>query len=88
MSNDSVPDSMKPLARCTPGELRGIAEARAKRELLQLRSALNYSQLRLSQELNVNVTTVEDWERGATRVPAWALIACRALLIIRRATGS
>ena len=73
------PDSIRRLASCTPQQIRGIAEQRSRIELLRARTAGGMSQLQLATELGVSCSSVEDWERGATRVPAWALQATEAL---------
>ncbi len=78
------PDSVRQLASCTPQEIRGIAEQRSRIELLRARTAAGISQLQLALELDVSCSSVEDWERGATRVPAWALQATEALAQMRK----
>lgn len=79
------PDSVRSIARCAPCEIRGIAERRARVELLRARTVAGLSQLQLAININVSRSTVEDWERGATRVPAWALQATEAFAQMRKA---
>jgi DNA-binding transcriptional regulator YiaG len=79
------PDSIRRLAKCSPVEIRGIVELRTRAELLRARTAAGMSQLQLSMQLEVSRSAVEDWERGASRVPAWALEATRLLAAQRKA---
>jgi DNA-binding transcriptional regulator YiaG len=78
------PDTLRRIAKCSPVETRGIAEQRARSELLRARAVCGMSQLQLAINLDVSRSTVEDWERGAARVPAWALQATEAFAQIRK----
>jgi DNA-binding transcriptional regulator YiaG len=77
-------DSLIPLAKCAPEKMRGIAARTALNELLRLRAALGWSQLRMAQELHVSTSTVENWERGISKIPAVALVQAKMLLLSRR----
>jgi len=81
------PDSVRAIVKCAPREIRGIAERRSRVELLRARAAAGMSQLQLAINLDVSRSTVEDWERGASRVPAWALQATEAFAQLRKASG-
>lgn len=58
-------------------EARESAEREARRLFTVSRQQRGWSQLRASTELGVGASTLADWERGAARVPAWALVAIR-----------
>jgi DNA-binding XRE family transcriptional regulator len=79
------PDTLRRIAKCSPAETRGIAEQRSRGELLRARAAAGFTQLQLAMAIGVARQTVEDWERGAARVPAWALQATEAFAQMRKA---
>ena len=58
-----------------PRAIRETAERVARARFRAARRALGWSQLQAAMWLGVARSTVEDWERGATRVQAWALVA-------------
>lgn len=70
---------LRTVAKCTPEELRGSCEREARAEFILARQALGLTQYELSVRLGVDRTTVENWERGATRVPSWAAKALERL---------
>lgn len=74
---------LRPLVTCAPGETRGTYEREARGRFIAARRALGLSQLGAAARLEVDRSTVEDWERGAARVPAWALLA-----VEQRRTGT
>jgi len=56
-----------------PRHDRGKWERAARCRFRALRAASGLSQLGWSVAAGVGVSSVEDWERGAVRVPGWAL---------------
>lgn len=58
------------------GELapRDSGEREARRRFRAARLALGLTQLEAAHRLAVGATSIEDWERGAARLPAWALV--------------
>lgn len=58
-----------------PSSPREDGEREARRRFRAARQSLGITQLRASQMLGIGTTTIEDWERGAVRLPAWALVA-------------
>lgn len=66
----SMPPKLGPGLAKSPREA-GEREARAR--FVRARRAIG-SQLEVSILLGIGQTTIEDWERGAARVPAWALL--------------
>ena len=61
---------MLPFPSLTPRE-RG--ERGARRRFTAARHKIGMTQLEAARVLGVGTTTLEDWERGAARLPAWAL---------------
>lgn len=53
---------------------RDRGEREARRRFAAARHKIGMTQLEASRALGVGTTTLEDWERGATRLPAWALV--------------
>lgn len=65
--------------RTTPtGAPREAGEREARRRFRVARESLGLTQLAAAYALGVGATSVEDWERGAARLPAWALVALEA----------
>lgn len=62
-----------------PKSPRDTWERKAVRRFRAARQALGWTQLTTAQRLGVSTTSIEDWERGAVRVPGWALVAIEAL---------
>jgi DNA-binding transcriptional regulator YiaG len=67
--------SLRPLQKCTPSDRREESEREARRRFIAARNRLGLSQLETSARLGVHRSSVEDWERGAKRLPSWALVA-------------
>jgi DNA-binding transcriptional regulator YiaG len=65
---------LRPLAKCGPDESREKYERVARDDFRSLRR-LTGSQRAFAERHGCDQSTVEDWERGASRVPAWALRA-------------
>jgi DNA-binding transcriptional regulator YiaG len=63
------------LAKASPENVRGLAEQEARVRFIRARRALGLSQTAIAIELGCSVDSVELWERGKVRVPAWALVA-------------
>lgn len=77
---DSVhTQNLRPVAKCTPEQLRESCERETCAEFVAARQALGLTQLELSIRLGVDRATVENWERGATRLPGWAIRALERL---------
>lgn len=72
--------NVRTLSPLSPEERRELDASIAVR-FRAARHALGWTQLAAAQWLTVSRQSVEDWERGATRVPAWAIAA------IERAAG-
>lgn len=72
------------LRRAAPLNLRDSSELAARSDFVRLRMRFG-SQLDAALELGVARSTLENWERGAVRVPAWALVAIGELA---KETGS
>ncbi len=70
---------LRPVAKCTPLELREASEREASARFIAARQALGWSQLAASMRLGVARSAVENWERGERRVPLWALVALERL---------
>jgi DNA-binding transcriptional regulator YiaG len=66
--------------RRAPGDLRVSAEACARREFIAHRHELEWSQVETALRIGCSKSSVEDWERGAVTLPAWALQALKLLL--------
>lgn len=65
------------LASCrgaSPLEARESAEREARCRFIMMRHRLGWSQLVASQHLGVARSALENWERGETRLPLWALV--------------
>lgn len=82
-----TPDSIGRLAKASPREVRGITEQRARVKLRRARMSACLTQLQLAHKLDVSVSSVEDWERGACRIPAWVVDATEGLAQMRKAGG-
>lgn len=72
------------LRRAAPQNLRDSSEFLARSEFVRLRMRFG-SQMAAALELGVSRSSLENWERGAVRVPAWALVAIGELA---RETGT
>jgi len=72
------------LRRAAPQNLRDSSELLARSEFVRLRMRFG-SQMAAALELGVSRSSLENWERGAVRVPAWALVAIGELA---RETGT
>ena len=57
---------------------RETGEREARRRFLAARSELELSQLASAESLRVSDSTLADWERGARKLPAWALLVLEA----------
>jgi DNA-binding transcriptional regulator YiaG len=77
--------SLRPLQKCAPEELRERSERVTRARFIRARTTLGLSQLETSARLGVHRSSVEDWERGATRLPAWALDALESDSVVLRA---
>lgn len=64
-----------PLVFSTPATLSERAELAARRRFRFVRMARFSSMLEAAVFLQVAPRTVERWEAGAVRIPAWALVA-------------
>lgn len=62
---------LRPLRKCSPETVRGIAEHQARLRFLRTRRSLGLTQASLASELGCSVDSVELWEGGKARVPAW-----------------
>jgi hypothetical protein len=76
--------SVPPCRPATPRELRELA---ARRRFRALRIALFRTQLAAAVFLDVDDSTVERWECGATKVPLWAFLAIEQLSDARFTCG-
>jgi DNA-binding transcriptional regulator YiaG len=72
-------DSINPLEKCAPEELRVKAERQARCRFVTLRRASGLTQLAWAARAKCDRASVENWERGASRVPAWAVEVAGAL---------
>ncbi len=63
-------NSLRPPAKAAP---RDSGEREAVRRFIRARRKLGLSQFGAAERLGVSDTSVSDWERGAARMPAWAL---------------
>ncbi len=63
------------LRRCDPTTLRGGAEIGAHARFCTMRAKLFRRQLDCAVALAVDEATVQRWESGAVRIPAWAVEA-------------
>ena len=64
-------------AKLHPGlakTLRQSGETEARVRFVRARQAIG-SQLHVAQLLGVSPSSLADWERGAAKVPGWALVA-------------
>ena len=68
-------NTIRPLAKVSPENVRSLAEQEARMRFIRARRALGLSQTAIALELGCSVDSVELWERGKVRVPAWALVA-------------
>lgn len=50
-----------------------------KEEFCEYRKRLGLTQVELAQKLDVTPQTVANWERGRTRLPAYAVLSLRHL---------
>lgn len=57
---------------------REAGEREARRRFRAARLAAGLTQLEAAHRLGVGSTSLEDWERGAARLPAWALVELEA----------
>lgn len=64
-------NNLRPLAKAAP---RDSGEREAVRRFIKARNKLGLSQLGAAERLGVSDSSVADWERGAARIPAWALV--------------
>lgn len=60
--------------KASPSEQRDSAEREARARFILTRQARGWTQLQTSMRLGVARSAVENWERGETRIPAWALL--------------
>lgn len=67
------------LAPCRPATLRELRELAARRRFRELRVACFRTQLAAAVFLDVDDSSVERWESGASKVPGWALVALEQL---------
>jgi DNA-binding transcriptional regulator YiaG len=79
---------LRRLAKCAPREIRGNAEQRVRGRFVRARTTASLTQIQCAAWLGVSTSSVEDWERGASRIPAWALDEVEALVVDRRSTGT
>lgn len=66
---------LRPLQKASPENVRALAEHEARVRFIRARRALGLSQTAIAIKLGCSVDSVELWERGKVRVPAWALVA-------------
>lgn len=79
---------MRPIAKASPENVRSLAEREARVRFIRARRARGLSQVACAQRLGCSVDSVELWERGKSRVPAWALVELERLAsIIKKAVG-
>jgi len=74
-----MPATLRPVAKCSPKELREASERAGRALFIAARHSRGWTQLEASTRLGVDRASVENWERGATRVPLWALLALERL---------
>jgi DNA-binding transcriptional regulator YiaG len=77
--------SLRPLQKCAPEQIRDSCERAGRARFISARVTLGWSQLETSFRLGVHRSTVEDWERGATRLPMWALVALESDSVVMKA---
>jgi DNA-binding transcriptional regulator YiaG len=66
---------LRPLAKCLPGKSRETYERLARDDFRAMRRMAGLSQRDFAAAHHCDRSAVEDWERGASRVPGWALRA-------------
>lgn len=71
--------SFRPPAKAAPREVREACERESRRRFIAARRVIGLSQLEVAMRLGSSRSAVEDWERGATRIPGWALVAIEGL---------
>lgn len=70
-----MPAKLVTLRAVAPSALAEVSEREARRRFRYLRMARFRSQLAAAIFLGVGIRSVERWESGAVRIPAWALVA-------------
>lgn len=63
--------NLRPVAKAAPRE---TAESAAHARFIRARHKLGLSQMTAARVLGVSERALADWERGAARLPAWALV--------------
>jgi|WetSurMetagenome_2_1015567.scaffolds.fasta_scaffold277283_2 DNA-binding transcriptional regulator YiaG len=66
---------LRPLAKCLPGKSRETYERLARDDFRAMRRMAGLSQRGFATAHKCDRSAVEDWERGVSRVPGWALRA-------------
>jgi DNA-binding transcriptional regulator YiaG len=73
--------NLRPIAKCSPHELRGKCEREASNVLRSLRRSVGLSQAAFAERIACDKASVENWERRRRRVPAFALLAAEELAL-------
>lgn len=63
--------NLRPLAKCAP---RDSGDRAARARFVAARHKIGLTQLEAAEYLGVGSSSLADWERGAARIPAWALV--------------
>jgi DNA-binding transcriptional regulator YiaG len=80
-----MPAKLRLAAAGAPANLSERYELEARRRFRALRMARFGSQLDAAIYLDVSTRTVERWESGAVRIPAWSIVALESAQIARAA---